>query len=168
MEECATGRQALRRTRSLCVALTPPPRETHAATIGGPALDFTGIHLAGLCGGNGHGKSALLDAITWCLWGKARGKTQDELISFGADECRVQLEFTSRNESYRVIRSHSRGGGRRRQGASDLQLQLLDGEHTQPITGNTIRETQAKIEQTVGMDAGKNVFPFYPNGERLV
>ena len=36
MEECATGRQALRRTRSLCVALTPPPRETHAATIGGP------------------------------------------------------------------------------------------------------------------------------------
>ncbi len=119
---------------------------------GVPTLDFTGIHLAGLCGGNGHGKSALLDAITWCLWGKARGKTQDELISFGADECRVQLEFTSRNESYRVIRSHSRGGGRRRQGASDLQLQLLDGEHTQPITGNTIRETQAKIEQTVGMD----------------
>jgi exonuclease SbcC len=119
---------------------------------GVPTLDFTGIHLACLCGGNGHGKSALLDAITWCLWGKARGKTQDELISYGADECRVQLEFTSRNESYRVIRSHSRGGGRRRQGATDLQLQALDGEQIQAVTGNTIRETQAKIEQTVGMD----------------
>jgi len=98
---------------------------------GVPTLDFSGIHLACLCGGNGHGKSALLDAITWCLWGKARGKTQDELISYGADECRVQLEFTSRNETYRVIRSHARGG-RRRQGASDLQVQALDGGEAQP------------------------------------
>ena len=121
---------------------------------GVPTLDFSGIHLACLCGGNGHGKSALLDAITWCLWGKARGKTQDELISYGADECRVQLEFTSRNENYRVIRSHARGG-RRRQGASDLQVQALGvsiGGEAQPVTGNTIRESQAKIEQIVGMD----------------
>ena len=28
---------------------------------GVPALDFTGIHLACLCGPNGHGKSTLLD-----------------------------------------------------------------------------------------------------------
>ena len=119
---------------------------------GVPTLDFTGIHLACLCGPNGHGKSALLDAITWCLWGKARGKSQDELISYGADECRVQLDFSSRDENYRVIRSHSRGGGRRRQGTTDLQLQLLSGEEAVAVTGNTIRESQAKIEQTVGMD----------------
>ena len=119
---------------------------------GVPTLDFTGIHLACLCGPNGHGKSALLDAITWCLWGKARGKSQDELISYGADECRVQLDFSSRDENYRVIRSHSRGGGRRRQGTTDLQLQVLSGEEAVAVTGNTIRETQAKIEQTVGMD----------------
>ena len=117
-----------------------------------PTLDFSGIHLACLCGSNGHGKSALLDAITWCLWGKARGKTQDELISYGAEECRVQLEFTSRDAQYRVIRSHLRGGGRRQQGATDLQIQVFDGGKAQAITGNTIRESQAKIEQTVGMD----------------
>ena len=117
-----------------------------------PTLDFTGIHLACLCGSNGHGKSALLDAITWCLWGKARGKTQDELISYGAEECRVQLEFTSRDAQYRVIRSHLRGGGRRRQGATDLQMQVFNAGTTQAITGNTIRESQAKIDQTVGMD----------------
>ena len=28
------------------------------------SLDFDGFHLACLCGDNGHGKSALLDAIT--------------------------------------------------------------------------------------------------------
>ena len=30
-----------------------------------PPLDLEGIHLACLCGDNGHGKSALLDSITW-------------------------------------------------------------------------------------------------------
>ena len=46
-----------------------------------PPLDFTGIHLACISGDNGHGKSALLDAITWALWGRARAKTDDELIA---------------------------------------------------------------------------------------
>ncbi|PKB80908.1 MAG: hypothetical protein BZY88_07805 [SAR202 cluster bacterium Io17-Chloro-G9] len=119
---------------------------------GVPTLDFTGIHLACLCGPNGHGKSALLDAITWCLWGKARGRSQDELISYGADECRVQFDYSARDENYRVIRSHSRGGGRRQQGATDLQLQVLSGGEATAVTGNTIRESQAKIEQTLGMD----------------
>ncbi len=123
-----------------------------------PTLDFQGIHVACLCGSNGHGKSALLDAITWCLWGESRAKTQDALISYGAEEMRVELEFVSRGTVYRVIRSRSRGGGRRRQGASDLQFQVLGGpgqEQTgeaRPIPGNNIRETQARIDQTIGMD----------------
>lgn len=117
-----------------------------------PTLDFQGIHVACLCGQNGHGKSALLDAVTWCLWGEARGKTQDDLISYSADECRVELEFLSRDTSYRVIRSRSRAGGRRRQGVSDLQFQVLGSDGAIAITGDHIRETQAKIEQTIGMD----------------
>ena len=116
-----------------------------------PTLDFTGVHVACLCGGNGHGKSALLDGITWALWGKARAKTQDELISYGADECRVELDFSSRGQAYRVVRSHARGG-RRRRGSSELQLTLLDGEVPVPLTGNRSRETQARIDQTIGMD----------------
>ena len=119
---------------------------------GAPTLDFSGIHVACLCGPNGHGKSALLDSITWCLWGKARGKTHDDLISYGADQCRVELDFEARNTHYRAVRIHARGGGRRRQGVSDLQLQVLGPGGPQPITGNHIRETQAKIDQTVGMD----------------
>ena len=35
-------------------------------------LDFTSFQLACLSGKNGHGKSALLDAITWALLGQAR------------------------------------------------------------------------------------------------
>ena len=117
-----------------------------------PSLDFAGLHVACLCGANGHGKSALLDSITWALWGKARGKVQDEMISYGADECRVELDFSSRDQNYRVIRSHARGGKRRRGGASDLQLMVLEDDTPRPITGDMIRETQARIDQTIGMD----------------
>ena len=117
-----------------------------------PTLDFSGLHVACLCGPNGHGKSALLDGITWCLWGKARGKNQDDLISYGAEESRVELEFLARNTHYRVIRSRARGGGRRRQGITDLQLQVLGEGDFRPITGNTVRETEAKVEQLLGMD----------------
>ena len=108
--------------------------------------------MACLCGDNGHGKSALLDSITWALWGTARGKTQDELISYGSDECRVEFEFLSRDLQYRVIRSHTRSRGRSRSGASDLQLQILDSDQALTISANTIRETQTKINQIVGME----------------
>jgi exonuclease SbcC len=117
-----------------------------------PSLDFAGMHVACLCGSNGHGKSALLDAITWGVWGKARGRSQDELISYGADESRVELEFLSRGSQFRVIRSHSRGRSRGRPGSTDLQLQILGDGSAQSVSGNTVRETQAKIEQLVGMD----------------
>jgi DNA repair protein SbcC/Rad50 len=117
-----------------------------------PVLDFAGLHVACLCGSNGHGKSALLDAVTWCLWGKARGRSQDDLISYGADQSRVELEFLNREAQYRVIRSHMRAGGRRRQGATDLQFQLVAEGAALPIGGNTVRETQAKIEHLIGMD----------------
>ena len=119
---------------------------------GASTLDLEDIRLACLCGENGHGKSALLDAMTWALWGRARGKTQDDLIHYGLDEMMVQLDYLARDTRYRVVRRHSRAPGRRRQGASDLQLQIQAGEDFHAITGNSMRETQAKIDQTTGMD----------------
>ncbi|XGB40264.1 MAG: AAA family ATPase [Cyanobacteria bacterium LVE1205-1] len=33
-------------------------------------LDFRGLHTACICGVNGSGKSSLLEAIAWVLWGR--------------------------------------------------------------------------------------------------
>ena len=57
------------------------------------SLSFEGIHVACLCGNNGNGKSALLDAITWALWGKARAKTDDELIYDDVSTVDMEVEF---------------------------------------------------------------------------
>ena len=78
----------------------------------GASLDFGGIHLACLAGDNGHGKSALLDAMTWALWGRARGDRDDELIALGETEMWVELEFGLGGQRYRVWRQRSKKGPR--------------------------------------------------------
>ncbi|MBM3943859.1 MAG: SMC family ATPase, partial [SAR202 cluster bacterium] len=109
-----------------------------------PALDLAPIHIACLCGENGHGKSALLDAITWALWGQARASSQDELIHQGRQDVSVELEFLARDQQYRVVRSHIRAAGSR-QGKTDLNLLIASNSGFKSITANTVRETEARI-----------------------
>ncbi len=116
-----------------------------------PPLDLRGIHVACLCGANGHGKSALLDAMTWCLWGQARTGTQNhnDLIAYGESECRVELDFLAQGQEHRVIRRRRSTG----QGRTEVDLFILD-DAGQPrsISGNSVRDTNWKIQSLVGMD----------------
>ena len=116
-----------------------------------PTLDLEGVHVACLCGDNGHGKTALLDAITWALWGQARARTQEELVHQGQSDMAVELEFMARGQRYRVNRKHARSA-RARQGATVLELQVASENGFLPITGNTVRETEARIRETLHMD----------------
>ena len=115
-------------------------------------LDLEGIHVACLCGDNGHGKSALIDAITWAVWGYARGKSQDSLIHFGESDMWVELEFQARETRYKVVRRHSRASRRGTNSKTDLQLQLMTPSGFEPMTGNSIRDTQSHLQELIGMD----------------
>lgn len=115
-------------------------------------LDLTGVHLACLSGENGAGKSALLEAITWVLWGKARERTiDDELISKGATEMEVDFEFLLNGDSYRVIRKRSLKG---KSGSTMLDIQVFDPGSAVPrmLTGATIRESQERIIGLLKLD----------------
>ena len=114
----------------------------------GQALDFAGIRLACISGDNGNGKSALLDAITWALWGKARAKTDDELINLLATEMEVEFQFLLGQNSYRVIRKRSK----LQKGQTLLELQVHDSTGWRSITGNTIRDTERKIVDLLRME----------------
>ncbi len=114
-----------------------------------PALSLDGVHLACLCGENGHGKSAILDALTWVLWGKARSNHDDELTRIGATEMQVELDFDLGGTRYRALRRRVRRG---RTGQSTLELQILDGEAVRPLTGNSIAETQQAINGLLHLD----------------
>ncbi len=90
-------------------------------------LDLTGLRVVCLTGENGAGKSTLLDALTWALWGKARGKTDDALISQGQSEMRVALTFSEGENVYQVVRTRRLGrpGAKGKVPASTGTLDLL-------------------------------------------
>src|SRR3989304_4889715 len=117
-----------------------------------PPLDFTGIHLACLSGENGSGKSTIIDAMTWALWGKARAKSVDDLIYASQPEMEVEFDFAVGQQLYRIIRKRSRPKKRTGAGQSSLEFQINDGDNFRPITGNTIDQTQEKIIATLHMD----------------
>ncbi|MFV9675651.1 MAG: AAA family ATPase [Anaerolineales bacterium] len=113
-------------------------------------LNFQGIHVACLAGENGAGKSSLLDAITWALWGKARSNSPDDLIHQGQTEMRVALTFMQGEDRFRVIRQRKTG----KRGSSLLEFQVWNSEvdDWQGIAEATIRETQAKIDGLIRLD----------------
>lgn len=113
-----------------------------------PPLDLSDIRVACLVGDNGHGKSTIVDAMTWALWGKARARSDDELIHQGKREMEVELEFLLADNRYRIIRKRDKRGG----GKSSLEFQLKDNGRFRPLTGDTIRQTQNKIIDLLHMD----------------
>lgn len=113
-------------------------------------LDFSGLHLACLSGDNGHGKSALLDAMTWALWGQARVNQADDLITLGETEMWVEFEFALGGQRYRVYRARERRG---RGGKSVLELQVQEPDGGwRVLTEPTIRETEQRIVALLRMD----------------
>jgi exonuclease SbcC len=127
-------------------------------------LDFTTFALACISGANGAGKSSLLDAITWAIFGQAR-KRDETLIHMAADAAEVTFTFSYEENVYRVQRILPRGKG------SLLEFQIMDdGQRTtddknrgpssivhgqgawRPLTEHTLRETQARIENILHLD----------------
>jgi exonuclease SbcC len=126
-------------------------------------LDFTGFDLACISGANGAGKSSLLDAVTWALFGQAR-KTGEALVNAQSPAAEVTLTFEYEGAVYRVQRSLPRGK------STVLEFQILDdGSLTmddgprsvvhrlssapwRTLSERTARDTQARIEHVLRMD----------------
>lgn len=119
-------------------------------------INFEPYNLICLSGKNGHGKSALLDALTWALWGQGRkvqgaAKSDEGLLRLGQTHMMVTLDFSAGGVLYRVRREYTVAGTKATAG---LEFGMLD-EATgalRPLTDKTIRATQTKINQLVGLD----------------
>ena len=115
------------------------------------SLSFQGLHTACICGANGAGKSSLLEAIAWVIWGKCRGAS-DDVIRTGEKEAQVDFTFRYGQAIYRVIRS------RRLRQASTLEFQVASIEDDpsdrqfKSITEKSIKATQALIIERLRLD----------------
>ena len=104
-------------------------------------IDFTQFSLACITGENGAGKSSILDAMTWALFGKCR-QMNESIINLQSDEAEVIFDFDYSGENYTVQRSNARGKPAR----LTLKTPELD------LTERTVRDTQAKIESILKID----------------
>ena len=110
-------------------------------------LDFNHFDLACISGQNGAGKSSLLDAITWSIFGEARGKSSD-VINLSQDVKAAEVIFTFAHEqnTYRIQRTLPRGKG------TILEFQVQNYDGWKSLTEKTTRDTQARIEQILRLD----------------
>ncbi len=120
-------------------------------------IDFGNYNLICLSGKNGHGKSALLDAMTWAVWGQARksgstSKPDQGLLRLGQRHMMVIFDFLFNGNHYCVRREFTHAYGKNYAYLDFGMVDQQDTEKTTALTGKTIRETQEKIESIIGLN----------------
>lgn len=87
----------------------------------------------------GSGKSAILNALSWCIYGKLPKEANiDDVIREGQKSCEVQIEF---GHDF-IVRTRK---------PNDLFILKFDGTEHKIIKGKDAKETQKMIEDLVGL-----------------
>jgi len=112
------------------------------------SIELTALKVALINGRNGNGKSTLIDAITFPLFGRGSADKIDDYVTLGKTDMSATLSFELGGNTYRVIRNRTTNG----RGKSSLDLQqLIDGDWVSK-SGATAPETEERIRKLLHMD----------------
>lgn len=128
-------------------------------------IDFSKFYQSGLFlinGETGSGKTAILDAITYALYGKSSGGSRGELLDMrcqlaGEDAvCSVDLTFSVNGQRYRFYRrltpKKKRGGGISGYNSEQNAL-LCDGDREEPLLEKvSVKAMAEKAEELIGLN----------------
>ena len=113
-------------------------------------VDFSGAEYFALVGPTGSGKSTVIDAICFALYGlvpRYESKTLVwPVITQGSLEAKVRLDFTVGGEAYTAVRVVKRAGANR---ANTKEARL---EHRGEVVAGTADELSAEIERLIGLN----------------
>lgn len=103
---------------------------------------------------NGAGKSALIDALVWCLYGvtthEPPAEADDVVNRFTGKNCIVEVTFEHNDTIYMVVRYRKlKDHDGIDEATKEHGLVFHRGET--PLTKSTTKETQAEIERVLGM-----------------
>ncbi len=111
-------------------------------------LDLSGLDLFAITGPTGAGKSSLIDALVFALYGQVPrvGKEYRQLISHQAERLSVLLEFEVGGRGYRIARS-----ARANNGPVQVRLEHRNGKGWEP-SADRVKEIEAEVVKIVGLD----------------
>lgn len=111
-------------------------------------IDFHDLDLFAITGPTGSGKTSIIDAITYGLYGQTArlgAKNLGELITQGAPRLSVKLEFECGGKQYRIARVLKRSG------PASVRLEVLGRDGEQPVDVGA-RGIATQIARIVGLD----------------
>lgn len=112
------------------------------------SIDFSNLQLFAICGDTGSGKSSLIDAMIYALYGRTPRLTRNisSLVSQGMEKMFVSLKFSVQGKDYKVTRILKQS----KKTVSEALLAIqIDGEWSCLTTG--IENTNAELEKIVGL-----------------
>lgn len=117
-------------------------------------LNDMGLHVIqgvndddGSSSSNGAGKSSLVDALCWCLWGTtARGVKGDAVINLQAKKGTMVVTTLARGETtYEIARYRKHAEFK-----NSLRVVAMNGETRTDLSRGTDAETQKEVERILG------------------
>ena len=111
-------------------------------------VDFESLDLFAITGPTGAGKTSIIDAIIYALYGRTPrvGGSCSDLISQGAERLRVYLQFSSNDRKYQIVRTIKSGG------TTKVQLEILDEKGDWEPLSNKVSDVRDKIDEILGID----------------
>ena len=106
-------------------------------------IDFdTGISI--IIGGNGVGKSSILEAVSFALFKQHTSKRIDKLITIGQKRMEVEIQFTAHGRTYRVLRERTKT-------SSKAIMSIKEGRRFQSLVSGD-KQVTMEVQDLLEMD----------------
>ena len=123
-------------------------------------VDFAGADLVGFVGPTGSGKSTVIDALTFALYGSVARYNDTRLVAPVihqlSTEAKVRFEFELGGQAYiamRVVRrTKSKAGSAPRATTREARLERIEGDGSTTVLAGNVKELDEVVENLIGLD----------------